>query len=103
MRAELRLGRVARFKRSDGDPALAAHRGRDRGVGIERHEQATAIHAAEPGRDDRIGIEREADRCFFRAILVDDRIAAAAPDLAAHTLGEDREAEPTLKFEAMAL
>eukprot|EP01035_Chromulina_nebulosa_P031449 gene31449-41935_t len=103
MCAELRLGRVACLQRGDGNPAVRAHPRCLGGVAAERDEQPAALGLDQPGGEDRIEIERKANRGLLAAVLVDDGVATAAADLAACALGEQREAEPGLIFEAVAL
>src|SRR5690242_1339614 len=100
MRTQLRRRSIALVERSDRHPALTPQPRRLGGIGVERHEQPPPLADADAGIDDRIDVEREADRRLLGAVM-DDRVAAAAPDLAAHAGGEDREAEPALIFEAV--
>ena len=49
-----------------------------------RQEDAIATHRGDAGIDDWIEIEREADRGLLMTVDVEDRIGAAAADLATH-------------------
>ncbi len=102
MRADLCFGGVARVQCGDGDPALRAHCRAFGGGGAVREEEAAAIDGGGTLHQ-RIGEQREAGGGFLGAVLVDDGVGAAAADFAGTAVGEEREAEPGLVFEAVTL
>ena len=91
-------------QRRDRDPAVGAHRWRP------APDRCRPARTGGAGRRRRAR-HRRADRhraksrspASSRPSSMDDRVAAAAADLAAYALGEQREAEPALIFEAVPL
>jgi len=102
MRADLCFGGVAGFECRNGDPALRAHCGAFHGRRTEREEEAATIDGGDT-LDQGVVEQREARRGFLCTVFVNDGVGAAATDFARTTVGEERETEPALVFEAVPL
>ena len=92
---------MRRAERCDRPPTFGAQFPGRLAVVPKRKEHGVRSHLGGLDRFDQLlGIEREAGRGLIAAA---DPVSAAAAERAAHAVGVDREAEPALVFEAVAL
>src|SRR5688500_1020527 len=99
MRAAERGGVVRIGQRADRAPALGAQLRGSLRVMAERQEQRVAARLVGLDRlDQLLGEERETRGDFVGAA---DAVGAATAERAAYALGIEREAEPSLVFEAV--